>query len=129
MSTELPPVNSAVLIIDSTQAMTQTEPQGVMTTVQFVDLTETKVLFELPLRNNEGRTAAREPQGASRRKSGAETARLSREELHAAIHAEYLAKGDSQQEANETFYLDLFGNSSNSLFNKNRGLGTILNDD
>ena len=38
-------------------------------------------------------------------------------------------KGDSTREANETFYLDLFGNSSNSLFTKNRGLGTILNDD
>ena len=38
-------------------------------------------------------------------------------------------KGDSKREANETFYLDLFGNSSNSLFTKNRGLGTILNDD
>ena len=30
-------------------------------------------------------------------------------------------KGDSKKEANETFYLDLFGNSSNSLFTKNRG--------
>ena len=38
-------------------------------------------------------------------------------------------KGDDKKEANETFYLDLFGNSSNSLFTKNRGLGTILNDD
>ena len=38
-------------------------------------------------------------------------------------------KGDSKREANETFYLDLFGNGSNSLFTKNRGLGTILNDD
>jgi hypothetical protein len=38
-------------------------------------------------------------------------------------------KGDSKKEANETFYPDLFGNSSNSLFTKNRGLGTILNDD
>ncbi len=38
-------------------------------------------------------------------------------------------KGDGKKEANETFYLDLFGNSSNSLFTKNRGLGTILNDD
>jgi hypothetical protein len=38
-------------------------------------------------------------------------------------------KGDSKKEAHETFYLDLFGNSSNSLFTKNRGLGTILNDD
>ena len=37
--------------------------------------------------------------------------------------------GDSRKEADETFYLDLFGNSSNSLFTKNRGLGTILNDD
>jgi large repetitive protein len=38
-------------------------------------------------------------------------------------------KGDSKKEANETFYLDLFGNSSNSLLNKSRGIGTILNDD
>jgi hypothetical protein len=38
-------------------------------------------------------------------------------------------KGDNKKEANETFYLDLFGNSSNSLFTKSRGLGTILNDD
>jgi hypothetical protein len=38
-------------------------------------------------------------------------------------------KGDSKREANETFYLDLFGNSSNSLFTKNRGVGSILNDD
>ena len=38
-------------------------------------------------------------------------------------------KGDSKKEANETFYLDLFGNSGNSQFTKNRGLGTILNDD
>jgi hypothetical protein len=38
-------------------------------------------------------------------------------------------KGDSKKEASETFYLDLFGNSVNSLFTKNRGLGTILNDD
>ena len=38
-------------------------------------------------------------------------------------------KGDSKTEANETFYLDLFDNSSNSLFTKNRGLGSILNDD
>ncbi len=38
-------------------------------------------------------------------------------------------KGDSQREAHETFYLDLFGNSSNSLFTKKRGIGTILNDD
>jgi hypothetical protein len=38
-------------------------------------------------------------------------------------------KGDSKREANETFYLDLFGLGSNALFTKNRGLGTILNDD
>ena len=38
-------------------------------------------------------------------------------------------KGDSKREANETFYLDLFGNSGNSLFTKNRGIGKILNDD
>ena len=38
-------------------------------------------------------------------------------------------KGDSKREANEYFYLDLFGNSSNSLLTKNRGTGTILNDD
>jgi hypothetical protein len=31
--------------------------------------------------------------------------------------------------SNETFFLDLFGNSGNSLFTKNRGVGTILNDD
>src|SRR5262249_5420465 len=38
-------------------------------------------------------------------------------------------KGDSKKEADETFYLDLFGLSSNALFTKKRGLGTILNDD
>ncbi len=38
-------------------------------------------------------------------------------------------KGDSKKEADEYFYLDLSGNSSNSLFTKNRGIGTILNDD
>ncbi len=37
--------------------------------------------------------------------------------------------GDSRKEVNETFYLDLFGNSSNSSFTKKRGIGTILNDD
>lgn len=39
------------------------------------------------------------------------------------------ANGDHKKEADETFYLDPFSNSSNSLFTKNRGLGTILNDD
>lgn len=38
-------------------------------------------------------------------------------------------EGDSKKEADEYFYLDLFGNSSNSLITKNRGIGTILNDD
>jgi hypothetical protein len=38
-------------------------------------------------------------------------------------------KGDSKKEAGETFYLDLFGLSSNALFTKNRDVGTILNDD
>jgi chitinase len=38
-------------------------------------------------------------------------------------------KGDSKREANETFYLDLSGLSSNALFTRNRGTGTILNDD
>jgi len=38
-------------------------------------------------------------------------------------------KGDNKREADEVFYLDLFGLSSNALFTKNRGIGTILNDD
>jgi hypothetical protein len=38
-------------------------------------------------------------------------------------------KCDTKREINETFYLDLFGLSSNALFTKSRGLGTILNDD
>jgi hypothetical protein len=38
-------------------------------------------------------------------------------------------KGDSKKEADETFWLDLFGLSSNALFTKQRALGTILNDD
>src|SRR5262249_27973430 len=37
--------------------------------------------------------------------------------------------GDNRREADEYFYLDLFGNSSNALFTKSRGIGTILNDD
>jgi hypothetical protein len=40
-----------------------------------------------------------------------------------------LVYGDCKKEANETSYLDLFGNSSNSLFTNERGIGTILNDD
>lgn len=38
-------------------------------------------------------------------------------------------KGDNKNETNETFYLDLFDSSSNSLFTKFRGIGTIWNDD
>jgi hypothetical protein len=38
-------------------------------------------------------------------------------------------KGDNKQEANETFYVDLFGSGSNLLFTKKRGIGMILNDD
>jgi probable HAF family extracellular repeat protein len=40
-----------------------------------------------------------------------------------------VVNGDNKKEADETFYLDLFGNSSNALFSKNCGIGTILNDD
>ena len=40
-----------------------------------------------------------------------------------------VVKGDSRREADETFYLDLFGNGGNSLFTNTRGIGTILNDD
>jgi hypothetical protein len=40
-----------------------------------------------------------------------------------------VVKGDRKKVAVETFYLALFGNSSNSLFTKDRGTGTILNDD
>jgi large repetitive protein len=38
-------------------------------------------------------------------------------------------KGDSRRESDEYFYLDLSGNSTNSLFAKHHGVGTILNDD
>ena len=38
-------------------------------------------------------------------------------------------KGDGKKEADETFFLDLFGNSLNSVFTRKRGTGTILNDD
>jgi hypothetical protein len=40
-----------------------------------------------------------------------------------------LVKGDNKRESNETFYVELFGLSSNALFTRNRGLATILNDD
>src|SRR5262249_49613553 len=38
-------------------------------------------------------------------------------------------KGDSKKESDEPFYLDLFGNSTNSLFARSRGIATIYNDD
>jgi Calx-beta domain/FG-GAP-like repeat/FG-GAP repeat len=38
-------------------------------------------------------------------------------------------KADNKKESDETFYLDLINNSSNSLFSKFRGIGTIWNDD
>jgi hypothetical protein len=37
--------------------------------------------------------------------------------------------GDSKREADEAFYLDLFGLDGNALFDKSRGIGTILNND
>ena len=38
-------------------------------------------------------------------------------------------RGDNRKEANEMFYLDLSELSGNALFTKNRGIGSILNDD
>ena len=38
-------------------------------------------------------------------------------------------RSDRKKEANETFFLDLFGLSGNALLAKDRGVGTILNDD
>jgi probable HAF family extracellular repeat protein len=40
-----------------------------------------------------------------------------------------VVNGDGKKEADETFFVDLFGNSSNALISKSRGIGTILNDD
>jgi hypothetical protein len=40
-----------------------------------------------------------------------------------------VVNGDSRRESDEYFYLDLSGNSSNSVFDKKRGVGTIRNDD
>jgi hypothetical protein len=40
-----------------------------------------------------------------------------------------VVNGDGKREADETFFVDLFNNSANSLFTKKRGIGTILNDD
>jgi chitinase len=38
-------------------------------------------------------------------------------------------KGDKKREANESFYVELFGNSGNSWLGRSLGYGTILNDD
>jgi hypothetical protein len=38
-------------------------------------------------------------------------------------------KGDRKQEANETFFINLFGVSSNATIFDAQGIGTILNDD
>ena len=40
-----------------------------------------------------------------------------------------VVNGDSKKESDESFYLDLYGNSTNSLVTKSRGIGTILSDD
>src|SRR5262249_9495243 len=37
--------------------------------------------------------------------------------------------GDARKEADEVFYLDLFGLSDSAVFDRSRGIGTILNDD
>jgi len=37
--------------------------------------------------------------------------------------------GDKSRESNETFFVDLFGPSTNVLINTSRGVGTIFNDD
>jgi hypothetical protein len=39
------------------------------------------------------------------------------------------SQGRQQEGGQREFYLDLFGLSSNALFIKSRGSGTILNDD
>jgi hypothetical protein len=40
-----------------------------------------------------------------------------------------VVQGDSKRESNEEFYVDLSGTSSNSVLDKKRGTGKILNDD
>jgi hypothetical protein len=41
-----------------------------------------------------------------------------------------VVNGANKEDADETFYLDLFGNSPGAPgFTKSRGIGTILNDD
>jgi large repetitive protein len=40
-----------------------------------------------------------------------------------------VVKGDKQKEPNETFFVNLFGASSNALIGVGQGIGTILDDD
>jgi hypothetical protein len=40
-----------------------------------------------------------------------------------------VVNGDRNRESSETFFVDLFGPSSNGFINVSRGIGTILNDD
>jgi hypothetical protein len=40
-----------------------------------------------------------------------------------------VVNGDKAKESNETFFVDLFGPSSNAFINTSRGTGTILDDD
>jgi hypothetical protein len=40
-----------------------------------------------------------------------------------------VVQGDNKRESNEEFYVDLSGTSSNSVLDKKRGIGKILNDD
>jgi hypothetical protein len=40
-----------------------------------------------------------------------------------------LVYGEKQKETNETYFLDLFGTSSNAYIGVSRGIGTILDDD
>jgi hypothetical protein len=63
---------------------------------------------------------------ARRRRCAGDTLTFAPGEPAKAITIE--VKGDSKKEANETFSLDLFGLSS-KLFTRNRGFGTIFNDD
>ena len=66
-----------------------------------------------------------------------EQQRLRRQVRHADLrarrddedHHDRRCRGDNKREADEMFFVDLSGNSANSLFTKNRGIGTILNDD
>jgi len=60
VSTELPRVNSALPIIDLSQATTQTELPRVRTTGQFVDQAQAITLTELPREKTTGSLAFRD---------------------------------------------------------------------